>query len=147
MEAGPQPYANVEHQIRGNLETDRSEHFQQMLVDSLSKAYGVVVYADSIENAMKPVLSPAQLFGRAQAAASPQERIDLFRRVVTEFPQDKSAVQASFMVGFTYAEELKDFPAARSAFEDFIRKYPNRTSWRRRTGCWTTWSIRCRRRD
>ncbi len=123
-EAGPQPLKNVERQIRGSLESDRSEHFQEMLVDSLKRTYGVVVYDDSISAAMKPVLSPAELFGRAQAAASPQERIDLFKEVVTRYPNDKSSVQAAFMIGFTYAEELADFPAARSAFQDFLRKYP-----------------------
>src|SRR5205823_13585482 len=69
-------------------------------------------------------LSPAELFARAQTAAAPKERIELFQRVVTEYPNDKSAVQAAFMIGFTYAEELKDFPSARTAFQDFIRKYP-----------------------
>jgi outer membrane protein assembly factor BamD (BamD/ComL family) len=73
---------------------------------------------------MKPILSPAELFAKAQTAVTPTDRIALFRRVVTEFPQDKSAVQAAFMIGFTYAEELKDFPNARTSFQDFIRKYP-----------------------
>jgi hypothetical protein len=123
-EAGPQPYASVEHQIRGNLETERSEHFQQALLDSLKRAYHVVIFSDSIEVAMKPMRTPAQLFSSAQAAVRPQERIDLFREVVTRYPKDKSAVQADFMIGFTYAEELKDFPAARAAFQEFIRKYP-----------------------
>jgi peptidyl-prolyl cis-trans isomerase C len=123
-EPGPQPYAGVEHQIRGNLETERSEHFQETLLDSLKRAYHVVVFSDSIEIAMKPVRTPAQLFSSAQAAAQPQERINLFREVVSRYPHDKSAVQADFMIGFTYAEELKDFPAARAAFQEFIRKYP-----------------------
>lgn len=123
-EAGPQPFVNVEHQIRGNLESERSERFQEALLDSLKKVYGVVVYTDSITNAMKPILSPAELFAQAQTAAAPKERIELFQRVVTEFPQDKSAVQAAFMIGFTYAEELKDFPSARTAFQEFLRKYP-----------------------
>jgi peptidyl-prolyl cis-trans isomerase C len=123
-EAGPQPYAAVEHQIRGNLETERSEHFQETLLDSLKRTYNVVVYSDSIEAAMKPVLTPAQLFTKAQAAAAAKDRIDMFRQIVTQYPNDKSAVQADFMIGFTYAEELKDFPAARAAFQEFIRKYP-----------------------
>jgi peptidyl-prolyl cis-trans isomerase C len=125
VEAGPQPYAMVEHQIRGNLESDRSEHFQQALLDSLKRKYGVVIFTDSIETAMKPVLSPAELFAKAQSAPMGKDRIDLFRQVVTQYPKDKSAVQADFMIGFTYAEELKDFPAARTAFQEFIRKYPS----------------------
>jgi peptidyl-prolyl cis-trans isomerase C len=123
-EGGPQPYASVEHTIRGNLESQRSEHFQETLLDSLKRAYGVVVFTDSIETAMKPVLTPAQLFAKAQSASLARERIDLFRQVVTQYPKDKSAIQADFMIGFTYAEELKDYPAARTAFQEFIRKYP-----------------------
>jgi len=124
LEAGPQPYANVQSQIRGNLESQRSEHFQETLLDSLKKEYGYALYTDSIDTAMKPILTPAQLFAQAQASDNAKDRIDLFQRVVKEFPNDKSAIQASFMVGFTYAEELRDYPAARIAFQDFMKKYP-----------------------
>jgi len=123
-EAGPQPYATVEHQLRGNIETERNEHFQEALLDSLKREFHVVVYTDSIETAMKPVLTPAQLFAKAQSAPQAKDRIDLFRQVVTEYPNDKSAIQADFMIGFTYAEELRDYPAARAAFQEFLRKHP-----------------------
>ena len=123
--AGTQPYQVVERQIRGNLEAERSQHFQDALLDSLKKEYGMVVYTDSISNAMKPVLKPSELFAQAQTTESPKDRIELFRRVVTEYPQDKSAVQAAFMIGFTYAEELKDYASARTAFQEFLRKYPS----------------------
>ncbi len=123
-EAGPQPLVNVQQQIRSQLEGEQSERFQQTLMDSLRRTYGVVVFEDSIKAAMKPVLSPAELFGKAQASSAPPERIELFKELITRYPNDKSAAQAAFMIGFTYAEELKDYPAARLAFEEFIRKYP-----------------------
>jgi peptidyl-prolyl cis-trans isomerase C len=123
-EAGPQPYKTVEKQIRANMEGQRSEAFQAALLDSLKRTYGVVVYADSINIAMEPNLSPAQLFAQAQGATNPRERIDLFKQVVTKYPDDKSAVQADFMIGFTYAEELKDYGAARDAFKGFISRHP-----------------------
>jgi peptidyl-prolyl cis-trans isomerase C len=124
-EAGPQPFVNVQQQIRGTMEGGRSEQFQQTLLDSLKKVYNVVIYTDAIKEAMEPVLTPSQLFLKAQAVPSARERIDVFRQVVTKYPEDKSAIQASFMIGFTYAEELKDYPAARAAFQEFIRKYPS----------------------
>jgi hypothetical protein len=114
----------VERQIRETLQGETTDRFQKAWVDSLQRAYGVVVYVDSIEVAMKPLSSPAELFARAQAATSADERIELFREVTTKYPDDKSAIQAAFMIGFTYAEELKDFPAARTAFESFLRRYP-----------------------
>jgi peptidyl-prolyl cis-trans isomerase C len=123
-EAGPQPYVAVERQIRGTLEGNRSERFQETLLDSLKKEYGVVIYTDSLETAMKPILSPAELFAKAQTTVLPKDRIELFQEVVTRFPKDKSAIQAEFMIGFTYAEDLKDYPAARAAFQGFIQKHP-----------------------
>ena len=67
----------------------------------------------------------ADLFAKAQAEVSPRDRIELFEGIVSRFPNDKSAVQAAFMIGFTYSEELKDYPAARKAFEKFIREHPD----------------------
>jgi TolA-binding protein len=69
-------------------------------------------------------LTPAQLFAKAQNAPQAKDRIDLFRQVVREYPNDKSAIQADFMIGFTYAEEMRDYPSARAAFQEFLRKYP-----------------------
>jgi peptidyl-prolyl cis-trans isomerase C len=123
-EAGTRPLEQVKKQIQETLGGESSEKFQNALLDSLKRVYGVVVYADSIEAAMAPVATPAQLFASAQAAQSPQKRISIFQQVVSKYPNDKSAIQAAFMIGFTYAEELRDFPAARVAFEDFLKKYP-----------------------
>jgi peptidyl-prolyl cis-trans isomerase C len=123
-EAGPQPFKGVEAQIREGMESERRESFQTTLLDSLKRVYGVVVYPESISVAMEPTLTPAQLFAKAQAAESPNDRIDLFKQVVSKYPNDKSAVQADFMIGFTYAEELKDYRSARGAFQDFIRNHP-----------------------
>jgi outer membrane protein assembly factor BamD (BamD/ComL family) len=74
---------------------------------------------------MAQALTPADLFARAQATENPRERIALFEQVLREYPADKSATQAAFMIGFTYAEEMKDFLGARKAFESFVSKYPH----------------------
>lgn len=123
-ETGPQKYEAVQRQIRTNLENQRTEHFQEDLVNSLKKEYGIKILEDSLQNAMAPALKPADLFARAQATENPQERIAIFQQVVREYPDDKAATQAAFMVGFTYAEEMKDYPEAKKAFQSFIAKYP-----------------------
>ncbi len=120
-----QPFEAVKDQIRAQLDGDRRESFGTALVDSLKKFYGATLFEDSIEAAVTPPKSAADLFAEAQAAPSPQERIDLFRKVASKYPKDKSAIQASFMVGFTYAEELGDFTAARAAFDEFLKTYPD----------------------
>lgn len=119
-----QPFEQAEKMIRSNLEEDRNERFQATLVDSLKKVHGATVFEDSIGAALDPAASPADLFQKAQAASSPEERIRLFRGIVARFPSDKSAIQAAFMIGFTYAEELSDRAAARQAFESFLKQYP-----------------------
>jgi len=123
--ATTQPFEAVEKQIRSELEGDRRESFGTALVDSLKRVYGATLFEDSIQVAITPLKSAADLFAEAQAASGPQDRIELFRQVVSKYPKDKSAIQAAFMIGFTYAEELSDFTAARAAFEDFLRKYPD----------------------
>ena len=123
-EASVQPLGHVERQIRGTLDSERRRAFGVALVDSLKRRYGATVFEDSIQAALNPTKSPADLFADAQATSDPNERINLFRSVVLRYPQDKSAIQAAFMIGFTYAEELQDYPAARTAFEEFTKNYP-----------------------
>lgn len=123
--AGEQKFESVEKQIRSSLESDRAEAFQTALLDSLKQRYGTTVFDDSLELALSPAKSPADLFQAAQAAGSSRERIDLFRKVVARYPTDKSAPQAQFMIGFSYAEELSQYPEAREAFQEFLRKFPN----------------------
>lgn len=123
--AGVHKFEDVRKQIRVILEGDRNEAFQTTLIDSLKKRFGVTVFEDSLDLALKPSQSPADLFQAAQAAGTAQQRIELFRTVVARYPEDKAAAQAQFMIGFTYAEELSDFPAAREAFGEFLKRYPD----------------------
>jgi outer membrane protein assembly factor BamD (BamD/ComL family) len=55
----------------------------------------------------------------------PQDRIELYRALVNRFPNDSVTVQAEFMIGFTYAEDVGDTDQAREEFEKFIARHPN----------------------
>ncbi len=120
-----QPFEESQDRIRSNLEGDHRDAYGAALVDSLKRFYGAMVFEDSIEAAVKPPTTPADLFAEAQATPSAQDRIALFRSIASRYPEDKSAIQAAFMVGFTYAEELAEYAAAREAFQEFIKKYPD----------------------
>ena len=122
---GELPFKDVGPRIRAILEGERNDRFNTALMDSLKVRYGIVLFPDSMEIAHNPPRSPAELFAQAQAEVSPRDRITLFERIISRFPDDKSAVQAAFMIGFTYSEELKDYAAARGAFEKFIREHPD----------------------
>lgn len=42
-----------------------------------------------------------------------------------EYPDHDRAENAFFLVGYTYAEHLKDYDAAKSIYSAFLEKYPN----------------------
>jgi hypothetical protein len=118
------PLADVRDRIRGQLKGPMNEAYSKALVDSLQKYVGTTIFDDSIAAALAPPKTPQQLFEQAQATPSAMERIELYRQLVKRFPKERVAEQASFMVGFTYAEEMGDSTAARAAFEEFIRSHP-----------------------
>jgi hypothetical protein len=122
---GYQPLAEVRERIVGQLSADREGAFSKALLDSLKERANAAVFPDSIEAAVRPEKSPQDYFKEAQAATSPQQRIELYRALVNRFPNDSVTVQAEFMIGFTYAEDVGDTEQAREEFEKFIARHPN----------------------
>jgi len=118
-----QPYDTVKDRIVTRMKLERREKYGDALTDSLRQFYNVTVFDDSIRAAVAPNKTAGDLFKEAQAAATPLARIELYRKLVKEFPSDSVSVQARFMIGFTYAEELSEYDAARKEFEDFIKTY------------------------
>jgi len=122
-DATVQPYESVKERLLPRLRMERRESYGNALTDSLRQFYNVSVFDDSIKIALQPNKTASDMFKEAQAAATPLQRIDLYRKLVKDFPDDSVSVQARFMIGFTYAEELNEYDAARAEFEQFIQKY------------------------
>lgn len=118
-----QPYESVKERLLPRVRMERREAYGNALTDSLRRFYNVSVFDDSIRLALAPNKTAADMFKEAQAAATPLQRIELYRNLVKQFPEDSVSVQARFMIGFTYAEELNEYDAARREFEQFIQKY------------------------
>lgn len=51
--------------------------------------------------------------------------IDRLKRLQREYPNHNRAENAFFLVGYTYAEHLKDYDAAKSVYSAFLEKYPD----------------------
>ena len=117
--------ADVRAQIEGQLSSDREAAFSKALLDSLKERANATVFSDSIDMALTPARTPQDFFKEAQAATSPQKRIELYRALVKRFPNDSVTVQAEFMIGFTYAEDIGDTETAREEFEKFLARHPN----------------------
>ena len=122
-EATVQPYETARERIIPRLRMERREAYGNALTDTLKQFFNVSIFDDSIKVALTPNRTAGDMFKEAQAAATPLQRIDLYRKLVQKFPDDSVSVQARFMIGFTYAEELSEYDSARREFEDFIKKY------------------------
>ncbi|MEO0897423.1 MAG: tetratricopeptide repeat protein [Bacteroidota bacterium] len=51
--------------------------------------------------------------------------LEIYDKIMADFPDAKRAGDALFKKGFLYNEKLKDLEKARAAYELFIEKYPN----------------------
>jgi hypothetical protein len=120
-----QPFEIVNERLRSRLRAERREGYSKVLSDSLREYYNATIFEDSIRAALAPDKTAADYFKEAQAATTPLQRIELYRDLILRYPQDSVSVQAKFMIGFTYAEEMGELDMARSEFEEFLRMHPD----------------------
>jgi peptidyl-prolyl cis-trans isomerase C len=120
-----QPFEAAKARIATRMRSERRESFGKALSDSLLQSSNSAIFEDSIRVALTPGKTPEDFFKEAQAAVTPLQRIDLYKALVKRFPNEPVSVQAQFMIGFTYAEEMGEYDLARAEFEQFIRLHPN----------------------
>ena len=77
-----------------------------------------------ISEATEVARSPEDLFKTASEASGPREKIKYYRQFMEEFPENERVYEAQFMIGFTLAEDLKDYDEAERVFTEFLEKYP-----------------------
>ncbi len=124
-DASVQPFEVVKVRIQSKLKADRREEYGKVLSDSLLQMSNATIFDDSIRVALSPGKTPEDFFKEAQAAVTPLQRIEAYRELIQRFPTDRVSIQAQFMIGFTYAEEMGEYEQARKEFEDFIRAHPD----------------------
>ncbi len=117
------PYDEVREEIAELLSRNKIENVRMQHFDEVQTHYDTRNYMR--EDYEKIQRGPEELFNYAQNSNDPQQRIAAFQQIIDKFPQDKYAPQAMFMIGFVYAEELKDFTMADRTFNDVITKYPD----------------------
>ena len=72
-------------------------------------------------------LTDEQLFTKANELAGEErfeEAITNFQKIFDEFPESNYREKALFMMGFLYANHLKNYEKARIAYEQFLELYP-----------------------
>jgi EpsD family peptidyl-prolyl cis-trans isomerase len=108
--------------ISAKLHGAMSEEVYQREIERLKKKYPPENYVrDRLEQTKR---TAAELWEMAQMESDPRTRIQYYRDIVNQYPNEKNAPEALFMIGFTYAEDLMDFVQARRTFDELIKKYP-----------------------
>lgn len=71
--------------------------------------------------------SQAELFDKAkkyQEESNFQAAIECYQNIVKSYPKSQQAPQCQFMVGYLYANHLKNIEMAKQAYQTFIHNYP-----------------------
>jgi len=123
--AKTQAFDDVKATIENKLRSGRTEEAYKQTVERLKKKYPSENYIKERLNSTKR--TPEEFWEMAQIEADPRNRIQYYRDIVNMYPTHKNAPEALFMIGFTYAEELKDFVQARRTFDELEQKYPEST--------------------
>ncbi|HEY5133519.1 MAG TPA: tetratricopeptide repeat protein, partial [Candidatus Krumholzibacteriaceae bacterium] len=123
--AKTQAFDDVKTTIQNKLRSERTEEAYKETIERLKKKYPSENYIKERLNATKR--TPEELWEMAQIEADPRNRIQYYRDIANMYPTHKNAPEALFMIGFTYAEELKDFVQARRTFDELEQKYPQST--------------------
>jgi len=123
--AKTQAFDDVKATIQNKLRSERTEEAYKETIERLKKKYPSENYIKERLNATKR--TPEELWEMAQIEADPRNRIQYYRDIANMYPTHKNAPEALFMIGFTYAEELKDFVQARRTFDELEQKYPQST--------------------
>lgn len=110
-------------EIESKLQAQAAQALYAKEVERLKQKYPAENYVR--ERLDKTKRTPAELWEMAQMETDARERIQFYRDIVNQYPSDASAPKALFMIGFAYAEDMKDFVQARRTFDELIRKYPD----------------------
>jgi hypothetical protein len=108
--------------IEAKLRAQKTEEGYKAAVAELKKKYKAENYIrDRLD---KTTRTAEELWEMAQIEPDARNRIQYYRDIVNLYPTHKNAAEALFMIGFTYAEELKDYVQARRTFDELEQKYP-----------------------
>ena len=112
------PFEEAREDVVQRVRMDKRGEVQGNLLAELKTKYSVVYVTDVGKR------SPEDLFQLASESGNPREKIRYYEQFLEEYPDNERAYEAKFMIGFTYAEDLRNYPEAQRIFEEFLVEYP-----------------------
>jgi len=117
------PLSEVRKEILDKLRSDKAKQNLKNELAQLREEYKPVNFVR--DEILATTRSPEEMWELAQEEDADYARIQYYRDIVNKYPEHKYAPQALFMIGFVYAEELRDLVQARRVFEELLQKYPD----------------------
>ncbi len=126
VQEGPIPLSEVRQSIEAALRPEVvNGYLRNTVFPALREKYGVEIN----EEAFLPPLSigPDSLMSLAQNAmgSDPETAVRYFSLFIDRYPDNSRCDQAAFLKGFTLSEKMGDYEAAREAFAEMTRRYPD----------------------
>jgi peptidyl-prolyl cis-trans isomerase C len=121
---GVRPFEQARASIMRQLSSQRSQERYQAQLAKAKATLGVRTDSTAIRKFVSQRKSAREVFNEAQLAGGPAERIEAYRRVLSEHADSDVGPQAQFMIGFIQSEELKDYAAAEASFKSLLDRYP-----------------------
>jgi len=113
--------AEAKADITAKVANSKRRSVREESMNELKSKFKVVYMTDAGPKAE----TPEDLFKLASEASTPQDKLRYYQQFVDKYPKNERAYEAKFMMGFTMAEELKDYDGAEKIFKEFLEKYPS----------------------
>lgn len=88
----------------------------------------LATYLQFVRNYPKDDKASSYLFNAAMLEAETfqkyQDCIDKLEKLRKDYPESAYAEKSLFLIGYTYAEKMKDYTRAKAVFNQFLQKYP-----------------------
>lgn len=97
------------------------------VIDKKMAANMILAYTQFVNEFPKDQQSPIYLFKAADVSINvfhSQQTINLFNRMLSEYPHDTKAPQALFLKAFTFDNYLQEYDSAKIYYQEFLIKYP-----------------------
>lgn len=118
------PFEQVKPLITRQLGAQRQQDFYKSKLEDARHSLGVSPDSAAIKGFVSQKRTAREMFNEAQALASPDQRLEAYRKLLEEYPDSEVSPQAQFMIGFIYSEELKKYDEAEAAFKVLLQRWP-----------------------
>jgi len=101
---------------------------ESQMIDHQKANELIVVYESYANEFPEDLETPAYLFKAGDMAMNlnmPRKAIDIFDKILNNYPDFEKAPQCLFLKGYVYENDLRDLQTAKKLYEEFLVKYPD----------------------